>query len=1013
MYKTAINRPITTLMYVFTLVIFGYMSFKSMPSALYPNIDFPIVTVKTIYPGAEPSTMESQVTDKIEEAISQIGGVDSITSTSSDGVSIIMVKFFLERNIDEATNDVRDKVAAVQLPKDARTPLVSKLDIGSASIINVFLTAKKDNLKNLMLFADEKVKPALQKIIGVGGVNIIGYRDREIKIFPDIDALNKYGITVLELNRAVQNENVKIGGGKLINDKHEYILKVQADAPSVTDLQNIKIKDSIRLKDVAKVVDTLSDPQSYSSYNGTAGVMLEVQKISGTNTIDIVNRVKAVVPQLQKMSEDRFGVQLLQDTTPFIINSLEDVKFDLIYGAILAAIIIFIFLRNVRITFISALAIPASIFGTFALMNLMGYDLNKMTLIGLTLAIGIIIDDAIVVIENIYKKMEAGMGKFEAAYEGTKEMAFAILAISAMLLSVFLPVSNMSGIVGKFFESFAMTVGFAIIISYTIALSFIPSLSARVLHKGESRFYNITEPFFVALENFYALLLKFVLRFKILTILAVLGIFVASLSLFPKIGMDFIPKEDKAEFEVKIKAQPGISLAEMIRQSKAIESKIKENKDVKFTTLSVAYNSAKEKNKALIYVKLTPKTQRALNQEQIIQNTRKALKPFSKQLFITAAAIPNIKGAGVSVPYQIVLKSDSFASLQKAKKDLVAYLKEKKGFVDIDTNLDDPKPQYNIKILRENANRLGISASQIASAIATAFSSDIEISHFEENGKQYNITLRFDDKNRRSLEDLYKIQLRAQNGDLVFLSGLVNITKGTSQATIYHFDRQRQVTIYSDLFGLDLGGAINYTKAKIDTLLPKDVTYRFTGFAEEMGKTAKAFGVALGLSVILMFIILAILYESLIQPVIIMVALPLSIIGVMLALYLSHLHFSLFVMIGFMLLMGMVGKNAVLLVDFANAALKRGATADEALIEAGEKRLRPILMTTFAMIFAMLPLALGDGLGSETKAPMSISIIGGLLSSMLLTLFVVPALYKLINPLDAWLRKFYEVGKVE
>jgi len=1013
MYKIAINRPITTLMYVFTLVIFGYMSFKSMPSALYPNIDFPIVTVKTIYPGAEPSTMESQVTDKIEEAISQIGGVDSITSTSSDGVSIIMVKFFLERNIDEATNDVRDKVAAVQLPKDARTPLVSKLDIGSASIINVFLTAKKDNLKNLMLFADEKVKPALQKIIGVGGVNIIGYRDREIKIFPDIDALNKYGITVLELNRAVQNENVKIGGGKLINDKHEYILKVQADAPSVTDLQNIKIKDSIRLKDVAKVVDTLSDPQSYSSYNGTAGVMLEVQKISGTNTIDIVNRVKAVVPQLQKMSEDRFGVQLLQDTTPFIINSLEDVKFDLIYGAILAAIIIFIFLRNVRITFISALAIPASIFGTFALMNLMGYDLNKMTLIGLTLAIGIIIDDAIVVIENIYKKMEAGMGKFEAAYEGTKEMAFAILAISAMLLSVFLPVSNMSGIVGKFFESFAMTVGFAIIISYTIALSFIPSLSARVLHKGESRFYNITEPFFVALENFYALLLKFVLRFKILTILAVLGIFVASLSLFPKIGMDFIPKEDKAEFEVKIKAQPGISLAEMIRQSKAIESKIKENKDVKFTTLSVAYNSAKEKNKALIYVKLTPKTQRALNQEQIIQNTRKALKPFSKQLFITAAAIPNIKGAGVSVPYQIVLKSDSFASLQKAKKNLVAYLKEKKGFVDIDTNLDDPKPQYNIKILRENANRLGISASQIASAIATAFSSDIEISHFEENGKQYNITLRFDDNNRRSLEDLYKIQLRAQNGDLVFLSGLVNITKGTSQATIYHFDRQRQVTIYSDLFGLDLGGAINYTKAKIDTLLPKDVTYRFTGFAEEMGKTAKAFGVALGLSVILMFIILAILYESLIQPIIIMVALPLSIIGVMLALYLSHLHFSLFVMIGFMLLMGMVGKNAVLLVDFANAALKRGATADEALIEAGEKRLRPILMTTFAMIFAMLPLALGDGLGSETKAPMSISIIGGLLSSMLLTLFVVPALYKLINPLDAWLRKFYEVGKVK
>ena len=1012
MYKIAINRPITTLMYVLSLVIFGLISFKNMPSALYPNVDFPIVTVKTIYPGAEPTTIESEITDKIEEAVSQIGGIDSITSSSSDGISVVTVKFLLERDINEATNDVRDKVSAVALPKDAKSPLVSKLDIGSASVINVFLTAKNDTLKNLMLFADEKVKPTLQKITGVGGVKIIGYRDREIKIFPDIDALNKYGITILELNNAIKEENIKIGGGKLIDNKHEYILKVQADAPTLQALQNIKIKNSIRLKDLATIKDALSDPDSYASYNTTPGVMMEIQKISGTNTIAIVQRVKNTIPALQKMAGDRFEVKTLQDTTPFIINSLEDVKFDLIYGAILAAIIIFIFLRNFTITLVSALSIPASILGTFALMHFMGYDLNKMTLIGLTLAIGIIIDDAIVVIENIYKKMEAGMGKLEAAYEGTKEMAFAIMAISAMLLSVFLPVSNMSGIVGKFFESFAMTVGFAIIISYTIALSFIPSLSARVLHKKESRFYTVSEPIFRAIDRFYTLLLKSALRFKVSTLILVLAIFIGSLSLFPKIGMDFIPKEDKAEFEVKLKAHPGISLQEMIRESKKVEHAIRKNKDVLFTTLNIAYNAAKEKNKALIYVKLTPKDSRKLNQEQIIQNTRALLKPYSKNMFITAAAIPDIKGAGVSVPYQIVLKSDSFASLQTAKKNLIAYLKEKKGFVDIDTNLDDPKPQYNIHILRENANRLGISASKIASAIATAFSSDIEISHFEENAKQYNITLRFDDAHRQSLNDLKKIQLRASNGDLVYLDGLIDITKGSSQSSIYHFDRQRQVTIYADLFGLDLGGAVNYTKEKIDTLIPKDVTYRFTGFAEEMGKTLNAFAVAIGLSVILMFIILAILYESLIQPLIIMIALPLSIIGVMLALYMAHLHFSLFVIIGFMLLMGMVGKNAVLLVDFTNMAVEKGKNADEALLEAGEKRLRPILMTTFAMVFAMLPLAFADGLGSETKAPMALSIIGGLISSMILTLIVVPVIYRLISPFDRWLRKYYEVGKV-
>jgi len=1013
MYKLAINRPIMTLMYALTLVIFGLMSFKSMPSALFPNIDFPMVTIKTVYPGAESSTVESQVTDKIEEAISRIGGIDSITSTSSDGISVIMVKFFLERDINEATNDVRDKVSAVVLPKNAKTPLVSKLDIGGASVINIFLTAKKDNLNELMLFADEKVKPAIQKINGIGAINIIGYKDREIKIYPNISLLNKYNITISELNSIVKAENLKLGGGKLINKTQEFTLKVKSDALSLEELKNIKIKNSIRLKDIAVVKDSLSDAKSYSSYNGKQGVMLEVQKISGTNTIEVVNHVKKAMPTLEKLAGDNFGIKLLQDTTPFIIHSLEDVKFDLIYGAILAMIIVFLFLRNYSITFISALSIPSSIMGTFALMDYMGFDLNKMTLIGLTLAIGIIIDDAIVVIENIYKKLESGMDRFQAAVQGVKEMAFAILAISAMLLAVFIPVSFMSGIVGKFFESFAMTVGFAVIISYTIALTLIPSFSARILQKKHSWFYNITEPFFVALEKVYVAVLKLVLRFKILTFILVIGIFVGSLSLFPKIGMDFIPKEDKAEFEVKLKADAGISLEKMIKESKKVEEFIRKNQNVSYTTLSVGYTTAKEKHKALIYVKLRDRSKRDINQEQIIQNFRSELKIFKDKFFITAAAIPGIKGAGVSVPYQIVLKSDSFDDLKIATKKLTNYLSKKEGFVDIDTNLDEGKPQIDIVIKRENANRLGITATQIASALNTAFSSDLEISYFEDKGKQYNITLRFDDNHRKSLEDIKKIQLRAKNGQLVYLDGLVEFKKSKSLATIYHFDRQRQVTIYADLFGLDLGGALAYTQKELNNILPPSVSYRFTGFAEEMGKTGKAFGAALGLSIILMFIILAVLYESLIQPIIIMIALPLSIIGVMLALYLSGLHFSLFVMIGFMLLMGMVGKNAVLLVDFANEALQKGKSTDEALLEAGEKRLRPILMTTIAMVFAMLPLALGDGIGSETKAPMSISIIGGLISSMILTLLIVPAIYKMINPIDRWLRKWYEVGKVE
>jgi len=1007
MYKLAINRPIATLMYVFTLIIFGYMSFKSMPSALYPKVDFPIVTIKTIYPGAEADTVESQVTQKIEEAVSAIGGIDSITSTSSDGISVVVVKFFLKRDIDEATNDVRDKVSAVLLPRNTQTPLVSKLDIGGAPVVNIFLTAKKDTLQNLMVFADEVVKPTIQKTNGVGAINIIGYQDREIKIFPDIYKLNKFDITPSELNEIIKRENIKIGGGKLITKNKEIVLKTKADALSVKELQNITIKDNLQLKDLARVVDSLSDAKSYSSYNSTPGVMLEVQKISGTNTIEIVNNVKKLLPSLKKTAGERYGIEILQDTTPFIVHSLEDVKFDLIYGAFLAVVIIFVFLRNFTITLVSAFSIPVSIFGTIALMDFMGYDLNKMTLIGLTLAIGIIIDDAIVVLENIYKKMENGMPRLEASLYGVKEMAFAILAISAMLLAVFLPVSNMSGIVGKFFESFAMTVGFAIVISYTVAMSFIPSLSARTLKKKRNKIYDLTEPVFEFIDKSYAKILKFVLRFRFVSIVFVIIVFVASLSLFPKIGMDFIPKEDKSEFEIKLKADTGINLQDMIKKSKLIETMVQKDKNVLFTTLSVGYNNVQEKNKALIYVKLTPKNKREKTQEEIIQNFRQKLKKFSKDMFITAAAIPSIKGAGITVPYQVVLISDSFEKLKEGKDNLIQYLKKKKGFVDIDTNIDEGKPQIDINIIRQNANRLGISATQIAQAVSVAFSSDLEISYFEQNAKQYKITLRLPDKDRIDIDDLKKIQLRAKNGELVFLDGLVKFSISKSLSSIYHYNRQRQVSIYSDLFGLDLGGAIKYTQKNIKELLPEKVGYRFTGFAEEMGKTIKAFGDAIFLSTILMFIILAVLYESLVQPIIIMVSLPLSIIGVMIALFLSHQHFSLFVMIGFILLMGMVGKNAVLLVDFANEAVAKGKDTDSALIEAGEKRLRPILMTTIAMIFAMLPLALSNSLGSEVKAPMAISIIGGLFSSMLLTLLVVPVIYKTINPFDKWLRKWY------
>ncbi|MDD5405619.1 MAG: efflux RND transporter permease subunit [Sulfurovaceae bacterium] len=1013
MYKFAINRPIATLMYVFTLMIFGWIAFRNMPIALYPNIDFPIVTITTTYPGADPTTMESQVTDKIEESVSQIDGVDMISSTSSEGVSVVMVKFLLERNIEDAANDVRDKVSSVILPQDTQKPLVRKLDVGAASVVNIFVTAKKSTPQELMLFANEKVKPALEKVMGVGAINIIGYQDREIKILPNPFLLTQQNLSVSDLYGILANENIKSAGGKLINSTQELILKTNSDALNVEQLKNIMIKDGVRLRDVATVEDTLSDPTSFSSYNGTQGVMLEIQKISGANTIEVVDSVKKRLPTLEGLAGDKFGIQVVNDTSAYIMHSLKAVEFDLIYGSFLAAIIVFVFLRNFTITLVSAVSIPVSIIGTFALMDYMGFDLNKMTMIGLTLAIGIIIDDAIVVIENIHKKIEQGMDKFRASVEGAKEMAFAILAISAMLLAVFIPVSFMGGIVGRFFNSFAMTVGFAIIISYSVALSLIPSLSARVLDSKESEFHKKTEKYFKLIEKKYETLLTSVLKNRKKTLVLVLFMFIVSLSLFPKIGLDFVPKEDKSEFEVQIKAPAGVSLEQMKKECDAVENEVRKDHNVLYTTLGIGYSTAREINKGLIYVRLKEKDQREMNQEDIVQSIRDRLKPFKKRLFITVAAIPNIKGAGVSVPYQIILKSDSLESLSVAKNNLIKYLSQKKGLVDIDSNLDDTKPQLTITILREQAARLGVSAKAISTLISAAFSGEIEIAELEENGKEYNIVMRLPDDYRQSLQDIKMLQIRSSTtGELVFLDGLIDTKIENTMANINRTDRERQVTVFADLFGLDLGSAVSYTEAKINTLLPKGVTYRFVGFAEEMQKTGSEFGSALFLSVVLMFIILAILYESLVQPFIIMVALPLSITGVLLALFLSGQHFSLFVMIGFMLLMGMVGKNAVLLVDFANHAVDNGKKIDEALIEAGEKRLRPILMTTMAMIFAMLPLAFGGDVGSEVKSPMAISIIGGLLSSMILTLLVVPVIYYLFAPLDMRLRKWYG-GKIE
>lgn len=1006
MYKFAINRPITTLMLVLSLVVFGMISFRSMPVALFPNIDFPIVTIQTAYPGADPESVESKVTDKIEEAVSGVDGIDKLISTSYEGLSVVTVQFELTKDIEEATNDVRDKIGSLNLDADVESPSVQKVSASGAASIKLFISTKTGDRVALMRFADEQIKPKLQRIQGVAKIDIVGYRDREIRIFTDPFLLNKYGISSDVLQARITAENVRSGGGKLISSTNEFILKTRADASSIEQLKSIIIAPGVRLCDIARVEDGLKDAKSFSSYNDHEGVLLEVQKIAGTNDLEVISDVKKLMPSLTTLAGKSYDLALVEDQSEKILVNIDNVKFDLIYGSILAVLIVFFFLRNLTATIISALAIPTSIIGTFGMIDLMGYDLNRLTLIGLTLAIGIFIDDAIVVIENISKKIEHGMEPLEASFHGVKEIAFSILAISSMLLAVFVPVAFMGGIVGKFFNSFAMTVASGVLISYFVAIMFIPTVGARLLSGGESKYWEKTEPMFQKLDLFYRSILAHLLRFKWLTIIGVLSVLVFSFSLAGKVGGTFVPMEDMSEMRVMIKAPVGVSLEAMKKEVEPMLKTMEEDKRIEKIVLSIGYNAAEEAHKAMIYAKLLPVGERE-GLEEIIQSYRETFKSYS-HLTISVEDVPPIDTGESNAPIQVVLTGPDLKSLETKSTALIKMLKETEGVTDIDSDFEPGKPEVRISVNRESAQRLGISAEQIARSIGSTYSSDSAISNFEQNGRQFDITLRTADEYRSLTQDLKKMQIQTSEGDMVMLDGLVTLETTKGAASINRFDRERKILVTANLDGAPLDGVVRMIDEKLPAILGEGYTYRYTGDIERMQETAEAFGFTVLLAVVLIYLILAALYESLIQPFIIMVAMPLSFTGVILALFLSSNPFSIFVMIGIILLLGMVGKNAVLVVDFANNAIKEGKNVDEALLEAGEKRLRPILMTTFAMIFAMLPLALGGGAGHESNAPMAIAVIGGLISSTLLALFIVPVLYRLMYPMDARLRTYYE-----
>lgn len=1009
MHKIAITRPITTIMFALALIFFGLVERAGMPSGLYPNVDFPIVIVTTTYKGANADIVESKVSDKIEEAVSGISGLETLSSDSSKGVSVVVAQFKLSKDLDEAVNDVRDKVSSIQLPNEVDKPSVDKHSLDSAPVITLFLAG--GDTQKVMKHADEILKPRLQRIEGVGSVSVAGLRKKQIRITPDPVLLAKYSLTMSDLINSIRAQNIRMDGGKTVDSAHEYQILIDNDSKTVEALSTLRIRDGLNLRDVASVSDTLAEERSFASLDGKTGVLLMVKKITGANEIAIADAVRVQLPALAAL-EPAMTLTPLQDATGYIRDTLHGVQFDLILGSILASLVIFLFLRNLTLTLIAAISLPVSIFGVFAIMGWSGQTFNLLTLTALTLAIGIIIDDAIVVIENIFKRLEAGRDRLNAAIEGVSEILFSIVAISAMLLAVFVPVAKMSGIVGRFFTSFGVTIIAAIGVSFIIAITLIPMIASQIAKGEHSRFYHKTEHFFIRMEERYRTLIHAVLHYKKTTLFSALGVFIVSIILSGTLGMVFMPKEDKSQFDITLKAPAGTSIHAMKQLSLNAQRLIGKMAEVEYCTLYVGRGTDQKANESALYVRLKPLDQRDRSQSDVMKETRSILERLKGFTMTSVTEVNDIAGYEINTPYQVILKAQSAEEAEASALKLMKLLKGIPGTTDVQSNIQPKAPQLSITVLTQNATRLGVNVDEIARVIASGYSGDGTITFVRERGKEYDVVMRLDDTKRQSIDTLNSLNVRTSSGGTVPLSSVVSITTSQAPTTIKRFDRLKKVIVGADITKtLPLDKLVKIVYDRQGEWLDNGVAFELDGDAKHMQESNEAFGMAIGAALVMIYLILAALYESPLQPLIIMSALPLSFTGAFIGLWAAGMNMSLFSMMGLMLLLGLVGKNSTLVVDAANRLQDAGKPLDEAIVEAGISRLRPILMTTTAMCFGMLPLALSVGEGSGVKGPMGVAVICGLLLSTLTSLLVVPALYKVLAPLDAKLRKFYTIKK--
>jgi HAE1 family hydrophobic/amphiphilic exporter-1 len=1011
----AIRRPVFTTMAILAIIVFGIVSYPRLGVDMMPNVEFPLVTVVTVYPGADPVTVEREISEKLEDAVSTVNGVRNLRSTSVENVSQLIIEFELEIPADRAVQDVRDKVSAVvpTLPEDVEQPKVERFDLGAIPILQIAVGGP-GTIDAVTRFARKQVKEQIQQVPGVGSIDIAGGQEREIRIWIDPEKLDAAGLVVTDVVGALKGNNLQFPGGRLTSGQNDFVVKVDGELENLKAIEELVIKESdgrpIRVSDVARVEDGLEERNSASRLDGQRAVTLIVRKQSGTNSVEVGERVKARLAETAEGFPKGWHAMVAADTTTFVKIMFEHVRFDIIFGGILAVIIVFFFLRNIRSTLIAAVALPTSVIGTLTFIYAMGFTFNTLTLLALSLSIGILIDDAIVVIENIFRHMEEGKTARKAAEIGTREIASAVFATTMSIVAVFIPVAFTRGIVGRFFYQFGLTVAVAVLISLFVSLTLTPMLSARVLRRPrENILFRVIEMALRFIDTTYRSMIGWALRHRLTTIFIALIAFGASLAiggLFLK--QEFMARFDMGEFNVVVKMPTGTSLEETEKVVEKVASQVRRLRgEVKSTVSSVGTGAQKKQNQGTIFVKLTDKRARAMSQNQIMSNLRSELPAAAGGATVSIEEANWMGGGGMSTtPVQFIVRGSDIEELDRATRKMVEELRKTPGFVDLDTSYEGGKPEVRVLIDRERAARLGISTISVGQTIRTMVGG-VEASKFREKGEDYTIRVQLPQFNRREAGQLTDLKVRSQQGKLVVLSNVTRVEMGSGPAQIDRQARQRQITVLSNLeSSLPLGEAAAIVKSAAARILPKTLTSSFEGMARIMKESFQNLLISLILAVLIVYMVLASQFESFIHPLTIMTALPMSLVGALGGLLLAKENMSIIAMIGIIMLMGLVTKNSILLIDYTNTLRRRdGLERNQALLRAGPTRLRPILMTTFAMIFGMLPVVLSRGYASEMRSPMGVCVIGGLIASTLLTLIVVPVVYTLFDDLGGLFRR--------